>query len=107
MTRNGFGSDFARVVDYLRQNPPSLTTGERLTIAEKMLTHSFAAYQRGDSTATREFVDLSCLQGFEPVEDRLPTAASLEFEQFCARCRECLAEHDALEQARDSVEAML
>lgn len=88
-----------RWVDYYRKNPPDLTMDESLTLAEKKLRQSLAAFRRADSAAAILLAEEAYWLGFEPIESKLLSRVYLRFERVHTEYHWCIEEKGPLEKA--------
>ena len=100
-------SSFEQVVDFYRQNPPTLTMEEYLTTTEAALKRSLAAYQSSDSAGALQFAEEAYWEGFEPIEVDLPAPVLRKFEQTNAKYLACIEAKESPKQAQALVKTML
>ena len=96
-----------RFVDFCRQNPPDLSMGESIALAEKKLQQSFAAFVRADSAAAIQLAEEAYWLGFEPIESKLLSRVYLQFERLHTEYHWCLEENGPHEKAQALVRELL
>jgi high-affinity iron transporter len=96
-----------QVVDYFRQNPPSLTIEEYVAIAENLLHQSLSAYLQADSARAVQLADDAYWYGFEPIENKLMSRVYLEFEQTHSEYHWTLETPGQSKQARTLAQALI
>ena len=90
-------------LDYLRQNPPQMTFEERLSIAQKKLSKSFAAYVDRDKDKSLALSVEAYMDGVEPVEPFLSEkdkSLVTKVESEFSRYREAIRSGQAVGQVR-------
>jgi hypothetical protein len=96
-----------QVVDYFRQNPPSLTIAEYVAIAENLLRQSLSAYLHADSARAVQLSDDAYWYGFEPIENKLMSKVYLEFEQTHSEYHWVLEKPGQPQQAQALAQALI
>jgi high-affinity iron transporter len=95
------------VVDYFRLHFPQLTTEEYLTIAERRLRQSFAAYRHNDGAKALQLALDAYLHGFEPIELQLDASMKTEIESAFHHYSRCLEERQPHAPTKASLNELL
>ncbi len=92
---NAADSSLAKAVDYLRGNPPEISSEEQLTYAQQKVHESFEAYKKGDTDGAIRSVLDAYLIGIEPLEpvlkqkrNSLAATVETDFSQLRSAIRE-------------------
>jgi high-affinity iron transporter len=96
-----------QIVDYFRQNPPSLTIDEYTTIAENLLRQSLSSYLQADSARAIELADNAYWYGFEPIENKLVSQVYLKFEKLHSEYHWCLETPGQSKKAKTLAQALI
>ena len=96
-----------QVVDYYRQNPPELIREDYMAITETGLKRSLAAYLSADFVYAAQLAQNAYWDGFEFMEDDLPSRIYIAFERAHAEYQSCIEAKGPPAKARASVKTML
>ena len=100
-------SPLKQVADYYRQNPPELTREDYMAITEAGLKRSLAAYLSTDFAYAAQLAQNAYWDGFEFMEDDLPSRIYIAFERAHAEYQSCIEAKGPPAKARASIKTML